>query len=217
MEKELSQEEVWDKIAHLWNKHKIKPFGDNDKGNIIEKIIEKKDKKILDLGCGSGRNFEALKRAGFKGDLYGIDFSEEQLKYAKINAEKLGIKLITNKSKTDNLNFEDNFFDKILFIATLHCIETQKERIKSINESYRVLKNGGKMLITVWNKNSKRWKNKPKEKFVSWKIDEKEKVMRYYYLYNYEELKELVEKAGFKIVWKNFIENARNIILILEK
>ena len=37
--------------------------------------------------------------------------------------------------------------------------------------------------MTVWNKDSKRWKNKPKEKLISWDIG-KEKVWRYYYLFS---------------------------------
>ncbi|MEK6891494.1 MAG: class I SAM-dependent methyltransferase, partial [Nanoarchaeota archaeon] len=168
-DKKLSQEEVWDKIAPLWNRDKMKvPFGDDTKGNIFTEFIEESDKKLLDLGCGSGRNFSSLKEAGFKGELSGVDFSREMLKYAEENAKQLGLKCNIIKSKADKLNFEGDYFDKIICIATLHCIETAEERKNAISEMYRVLKKDGKVLITSWNKTSKRWKNKPKQKYVSW-------------------------------------------------
>lgn len=213
----LSQEQVWNEIAPLWNRDKVKPFGDSNKENIIEKVVDNKDKKILDMGCGSGRNFAALKAAGFKGELYGIDFSGEMLKYARVNADRLGLKFELKKASVDKLPFEDNFFDKIIYIATLHCVETEKERKKSIEEAYRVLKSGGKVLITVWNKQNKRWRGKAKEKYVGWNLESEGKVLRHYYLYDYDELKNELEKVGFKILWKNYTDVARNIIIIAEK
>lgn len=214
-EQKFSQEKVWDEIAPLWNKYKKSPFGkENDKPKIVEDFISnitKDDEKILDLGCGSGRNF--YKNNGI---IYGVDFSSEMLKLAEENAEKLGIKVVLKKAKADKLPLENNFFDKVLFIATLHCIESEKERKEAIKEIYRVLKPEGKALITVWNKKNKRWKNKPKEKIVSWNVGGK-KVMRYYYLYDFEELKGLLEEAGFKILWNNFTELARNIIVVAGK
>ncbi|MFA6022610.1 MAG: class I SAM-dependent methyltransferase [Candidatus Pacearchaeota archaeon] len=208
----MEQEEVWDEIAPYWDEYKKKPFGkEDDKPKLVEDFITADDKKVLDLGCGSGRNFYKI-----KGVIYGVDFSAEMLKLAEKNAKKQGIKAVFNKAKTSKLPFEDNFFDKALFIATLHCVEGEKERKKSIQELYRVLKPRGKALITVWNKQSKRWKNKPKEKIVSWNAGGK-KVMRYYYLYDFDELKKLLESVGFKVIWNNFTELARNIIVVVEK
>src|SRR3989344_6643995 len=197
------QEKVWNEIAHLWNKYKTKPLGDDSKGNILKDFIDKTDERILDLGCGSGRNFLSLKDAGFKGVIYGVDFSENMLKHAEENAEKLGIKVVLKKANVWETGFEDNFFDKAIFIATLHCVEGEKERKQAIKEIYRILKPKGRAIITVWNKNAKRWKNKPKEKIVSWKLDENTKVNRYYYLYDQGELIKELENAGFKIIKKN--------------
>ena len=222
-EKKLTQEQVWDKIAPLWNRDKMKaPFGDDDKGNIFNGFIEKSDKKVLDLGCGSGRNFLSIINSGFNGELYGVDFSSEMLKFAKENAKKLNIKVKLLKSDVSNLEFKEDFFDKVVCIASIHCIEGKEKRNKTIKEMYRVLKPKGKLLITTWNKDSERWKNKPKEKYVSWNLQdggdniEGGKVWRHYYLYNQEELASDLEKAGFKILKKNN-PLARNIVIIAEK
>lgn len=207
MEKE-KQDLIWNQIASTWNKYKKEQFG--DKTGILKRFITKKDSKVLDLGCGSGRNFFK-----FKGTIYGIDFSDEMLKFAKENAEKLGITVVLKKSQACKLDFPRNYFDKALFIATLHCIDTKLKRKKAVKELFRVLKPGGRAIITVWNKDSKRWRAKSKEKLVSWDVG-KEKVWRYYYLFSPDELKELVESVGFKVVKESF-PKARNIVFLLEK
>jgi len=215
MEDNLGQEQVWDAIAPLWNKYKTEQFGNRGGliGNLklLEGFIEKSDKKILDLGCGSGRNFFK-----FNGIIYGVDFSKEQLKFAEQNAKKKGFNVKLFRSEAYNLPFEDNFFDKALFISTLHSIKTNESRTNSLRELNRVLKLEGRAIITVWNKNSKRWKNKPKEKMVSWDLGDGNKVLRYYYLYDSDELRGDLEKAGFKVV-KESRGDARNLIFIVEK
>ena len=54
--KQISQEQVWDKIAPFWNKYKSEPKL-RYKPSLLNDFIKKTDKKVLDLGCGSGRNF----------------------------------------------------------------------------------------------------------------------------------------------------------------
>ena len=223
----LTQEQVWDEIAVWWNKYKLKPFGRGTvwkpfqkvyfgtKDSIVEDFISKDDKRVLDLGCGSGRNF--FKFSWFKGIIYGVDFSSEMLKFAEQNAKQNNINVKLKKSNTWDLGFEDNFFDKIICIAVLHCIENKEKRDKTIKEMYRVLKPEGKIIITAWNKKAKRWRNKAKETKVSWNLQEVgKKVYRHYYLYDQEEVIKDLEKVGFNIVNKNR-EDARNIVLICEK
>jgi len=130
----------------------------------------------------------------------------------------LRVKVELIKSNIWDLPFENNFFDKVIFMATLHCIKDKEKRIKSLKEVYRVLKPKGKVLITIWNKSNKRWKNKNKEIKVGWNVKSKEKrVERDYYLYDYDELEKELKETEFKIIKHNFIEGSRNIILIAEK
>ena len=197
-----NQEKVWDEIAPFWSKYK--KIKTNEKESLIESFISEND-LVLDIGCGSGRNFIN------RGKWHAIDFSKEMLKLAEKNAEAKKMKVVFEKSEADNLPFKDNLFDKVIMIATFHCIKTKEKREKTLKEIFRVLKQSGKILITVWNKNSKRWKNKPKEKLVSWNIAGK-KVWRYYYLYTQEELINELEKTGFKII-KSSKDDSRNIVI----
>ena len=212
---EISQEKVWDLIAKYWNKYKSESFGSKD--GLIDRFILSKD-KVLDLGCGSGRNFIS------KGHFYGIDFSLEMLNFAKKNALKKKIKTELKKANLWKTGYEDNFFDKVICIAALHCVKSKLNRKKTIKEIYRVLKPKGKAIITVWNKDSKRWKNKSKEITASWTLEsdddkkniKEKKVLRYYYLYSLDELKKVLESTGFKIIRHSY-EDARNIVIIVEK
>jgi ubiquinone/menaquinone biosynthesis C-methylase UbiE len=208
-----NQEKIWDRIAPLWNRYKVEES--EKKLDIINEFINGDEKKVLDLGCGSGRNFFDL-GGKFKGEIYAVDFSGEMIKIAEKNAKNFKAKIIVQKADILSLPFKDNFFDKVIFMATLHCIETKEGRHKAIEELHRVLKKEGSVLISVWNKNSKRWRNKKKEIISSWKIGE-EKVYRNYYIYDEKELIDELENRGFKVIKKYFGEKSRNIILIARR
>lgn len=209
-----NQEKVWDEIASNWNKFREVPSPS------VIKFLEDKKGKILDLGCGSGRNFSAMKKDI---ELYAVDFSEKMLKFAEEKSEKLGLKFELKKSKTNEIPFEDNFFDSVICIAVLHCIPSKEEKIETMREIYRTLKIGGTAFISVWGRNSPRLKNKGKECFVSWSVkndkeirkEEREiKQERYTYVYDFDELKKEIEGVGFKIeeIWEE-----RNINVIVRK
>jgi len=209
-----NQEKVWDEIASNWNKFREVPSPS------VIKFLEDKKGKILDLGCGSGRNFSAMKKDV---ELYAVDFSERMLKFAEEKSEKLGLKFELKKSKTNKIPFEDNFFDSAICIAVLHCIPSKEEKIETMREIYRTLKIGGTAFISVWGRNSPRLKNKGKECFVSWSVkndkeirkEEREiKQERYTYVYDFDELKKEIEGVGFKIeeIWEE-----RNINVIVRK
>ena len=202
MEK-INQQQVWEKIAKPWQKFRNKPFP------IVIEFLKNKTGKILDLGCGSGRHFLKLKNL----KIYGVDFSDEMLKLAEKHAKQKNLNIILKKAFSERLPFEDNFFDSAIFIATLHCIRTASARKKALQELFRVLKLKANALITVWSKNQKRVKNKPKECFIPWTVNGK-KYKRYTYIYDKEELEALLKKIGFRIVksWED-----KNINVVVEK
>jgi len=76
---------------------------------------------------------------------------------------------------------------------------------------YRVLKPGAEALIAVWNKDSERFKNSDKEKYVKWR----DKGARYYYLFEKKEIHNLFKKVGFKI--KKKYQSEVNIVFIAQK
>jgi 2-polyprenyl-3-methyl-5-hydroxy-6-metoxy-1,4-benzoquinol methylase len=101
-----NQQKVWDKIALPW-----KDFRKTASPS-VEQFLSGRQGRVLDDGCGSGRNF--IKTEGL--EWYGTDFSKEMLKYARIDAEKKGIKVDLRLVKSEDLPFDDGFFDAVICV-----------------------------------------------------------------------------------------------------
>lgn len=193
----MNQESIWDEIAPSWAELKTKPFPG------VEEFLKDKKGKILDLGCGSGRNFPAV-----NGEIYGIDFSTEMLKQAAKKYPKANLL----KAPASKIPIKDSFFDAAIYVAALHCIESPQERECSLNELFRVLKPKAKAFITVWSLNHERVKSLGNN-FLPWTVNNK-KLKRFYYIYEKDELSDLLKKTGFKIV---SLKEEENIVALVEK
>ena len=172
--------------------------------------------KVLDLGCGSGRFHPLFEKR--KGDYYGIDFSAKMIEIAKETYPRARFWLGTGFS----LAFESEFFDKVYVIAVLHHIPSKELRLKFLEEAKRVLKNKGRLVLTVWDLKEKQ--NLPKNKnlgrnelFLPW-YGAKD---CYFHKFSLKELEELVLEAGLKIIEKGEImvgeRPYNNFYLICEK
>lgn len=197
----MNQQQVWNNIAPEWNKFKTEP------AHHVLAFLKGKKGKILDLGSGSGRHLKKISG----GKMYLVDFSEKMIELAEEKAKEKKIRAEFFVSDLSKLPFEDNFFDYAIAIASIHCIEGEKNRKKAVEELFRVLKKKGQAEIAVWNKDTKYFKNSPKERHVRWR----EMGVRYYYLFTKDEIYNLFIKAGFKIISKE--EPQRNIIFVVQK
>ena len=194
----MNQEKVWDKISGKWNVYRTRVSPS------VERFLEGKHGKILDLGCGSGRNF--VKVDGL--DWYGIDFSGEMLKFAEgkgyVELKRCGV---------DELPYDDDSFDVILCYAVLHCVDSAEKRLLATREVYRVLKSGGEAVISTIGKNNQRVGGKLGEGVLPWTVDSV-KYMRYNYVYDLEEFEDLLKGVGLEVVkiWED-----RNVNVVVRK
>jgi len=178
---------AWDNIAQEWDRVRRKPVK-------TAEILANKwmPGKILDIGCGNGRNLLPFLNRGF--DCFGIDSSKELIKLAKerITGAKL---IVANAAK---LPFPDKSFDYAICLAVLHHLKPAQHK-KAVSEIHRVLKPGGKAAIAVWNKLQPRFIFGKKERTVPWKTTSGKVFGRYYYFFTFWELKSLLKKHGFAI------------------
>jgi len=114
---------------------------------VVSKVFkEKRVKKILDLGCGIGRNMIPLIEDGF--ELSGVDESKEAIKILKSKIKNKSLVAKLKNSKFQNLSFPDNHFDAVISVQTLnHGYEA--DIIQGFKELFRVLKPGGIIFITL--------------------------------------------------------------------
>ncbi|MEN9626266.1 MAG: hypothetical protein RL557_594 [archaeon] len=191
--KKPNQKKVWNAIASSWEENR------KNKIYIVEEFLKNKKGKIIDIGCGSGRNMIPHKEIEY----YGIDFSKQQIAQTKEYAKKNKIKTKLFTATADKLpkTCKNNIFDYGLLIATLHCIETKIKRKKALQQLYRVLKPNAEALITVWNAEDQRFKevNNHGPVYLSWK-ENNIPHMRYYYLFNKQELIDLIKETEFTIL-----------------
>lgn len=118
----------------------------NDLAAVSKVFKEKRVKKILDLGCGVGRNMVPLIEDGF--ELSGVDESKEAIKILKSKLKNKSLVAKLKNSKFQNLYFADNYFDAIISVQTLnHGYEA--DIIQGFKELFRVLKPGGIIFITL--------------------------------------------------------------------
>ena len=114
---------------------------------------KQKVKRVLDLGCGAGRNLVYLSKKGF--DMYGTDYAPEGLKIIK---EKLKKEKTSCRLKLGNifnkLPYENDFFDAIISVQVLQHGKVNEIK-KAIKEIKRVLKPEGLIFITLSGRISK--------------------------------------------------------------
>ena len=202
-----NQENVWNSIAKQWNNFRAKP--ERIVGYFKDKYTRNKG-KIIDLGCGNCRNLIPF----YKFECYGVDFSKAMLEKAKSLSRKHKFKVNLFKSNLTKLQFRNNFFDYALMLASLHHLETDKKRLNALKELKRILKEDGVALILVWNKWQWKFLFRKKDILIPWKV--KNKIYyRYYHLFNYFELKNLLKKYNFKILESGFYK--KNIMFVVKK
>jgi ubiquinone/menaquinone biosynthesis C-methylase UbiE len=136
---------AWDKVYEKEGKIFINIQRDMPK---IVKLFKKNGvKRVLDLGCGTGRHLIFL--AGKKFDVYGFDISEHGIKIAKKWLKRQGLKAnfkVGNIYK--KLPYKNNYFDAIISTQTLHHGKIIEIR-KLLKEMKRILKPNGLIFITV--------------------------------------------------------------------
>jgi len=107
-----------------------------------ELAISKND-KILEAGCGAGRVYFHYKNNGF--DIDGIEYSKNAVQ----NILAKDSKATVIEGSITKLPYAENSFDTVLAFGLYHNIEDEDELQRAFDETYRVLKKGGKLVASV--------------------------------------------------------------------
>jgi len=103
------------------------------------------DMVILDLGCGTGRNSNYLAEMGNL--VVGIEISKTALALAKERAKERGLSVDYRMGDMgEPYDIEDNFVDIVLDVTSSNSLD-EKGRKKYLDETNRVLKNGGYFFV----------------------------------------------------------------------
>jgi SAM-dependent methyltransferase len=119
--------------------------------DFIEKEIGyNKAKKILDIGCGTGRHTIELTRRGY--NVVGIDLSESQLKRAKEKASEQNLKIVFQQRDARKITFSHEFDLGIMLCeGAFPLMETDEMNFQILRNAANALKPGGKLIFTTLN------------------------------------------------------------------
>lgn len=171
--------------------------------NVAEKIIRKKIKekgsaRIADIGCGNGRLGFFLKDEPI--EYYGLDSSKILLRYARKNIPKNAkIRSRFIEANMETRRLPAKHFDLVCSFAALHHLPTQRLQEKALRNFHRLVAPGGVCIVTAWNL----WRKIHRDRInktnhhalIPWRASHT--ILRFYYAFRAEELKNLLQKSGF--------------------
>lgn len=156
--------------------------------NQIKSLLHANNKKIslLELGCGLGFFLDVAQDAGFT--VEGTEFNKYAIKWI---ADKYRFPVSSKKLN----DFEDNSYD---VICMMDVIEHLRDPFDVINESHRVLKNGGILTFTTMECDS----------FISRllgdRLEDIRKIHEHLFFFTKKSIKKSLKKSGFAVEKINY-------------
>jgi SAM-dependent methyltransferase len=165
--------------THWWfagRRQIIKSFLDHIYGNAASGA----ERRILDVGCGTGANLEMLSEYG---KAEGVDVSDEALSFCHAR----GLDCV-KRGAAEALPYDEKSFD---LVAGLDVVEHLDDDLAGLKEMYRVLRPEGRALLFV-----------PAFMFL-WGVQDD--ISNHRRRYTLAELKHVVREAGFKVERASYV------------
>ncbi len=125
----------------VWNKYFTKSIK-----HAVQLANIQKTSKVLDLGCGTGKLSILLTENPFIEQIIGMDISQNMIRQAKYKQKyfRLGDKVNFMVGNSNNLNFDNGYFDYVFCLNSFHHYPSQS---KVLEEVFRVMKSGGRFIL----------------------------------------------------------------------
>lgn len=160
---------------------------------------------VADVGCGNGKYFACAQRCGAGAAcryVVGVDASAGLLRLAR-EGERPAKRTDLLRADGRRTALRGGIFDAAISIAVVHHFATHARRLEAVRELLRLLRPGGRVLISVWAKEQpkKRSRNDAADVFIRWEMHERHDkdrrvYQRYYHLFAKGELERLAVEAG---------------------
>lgn len=106
--------------------------------------------RILDAGCGKGRNLLYFLRQDY--EVYGIDPVQKNIEYVQQWAEEWVPVDHFRVERIESMSFPEHYFDAIICNAVLHFAENEEHFMEMIHQLWRRLKPGGLWFVRLASK-----------------------------------------------------------------
>lgn len=162
--------------------------------------------RVLDVGCGGGRNLAYLRGNGHH--VVGLDASAGLLRMAAARGGTAGIL----RGDAVSLPFRDASFDGVHCVATIHHLPSEEERRQGLREAARVLRPAGLLLVSAWAHDQERFRSGAVDVSVPWRRSDGQVVPRFYHLFRSGELDGLAQAAGLAVI-RSWREGDNHVLL----
>ena len=133
-------EDIFEEQGRVFNE----PHQDMER--VVQVFQEHNVKRVLDVGCGSGRHLILLSKRGF--ETYGFDASQSALSLAHEWLQEEGLQATIIRHKMENrFPYEDSFFDAVISTQVIHH-NRMREILFTVGEIERVLRSGGVLFVS---------------------------------------------------------------------
>lgn len=155
--------------------------------NLVQNVDQ--NSTVLDYGCGNGRVCKLFEPKSYR----GVDPSEELIKIAKLSYPEYSFSIIKPLEIPHGCTY-----DAVICLSMIHHVTNRDLQLELLNGFYQILKNNGRIILSAWNLsdliiNKHKLVHKP---FIGGEI----KIDRLLYAFDLDELVNLVQNAGFKVI-----------------
>lgn len=158
---------------------------------VMQKIKTQPFKSLLDVGCGTGAMLSMVTSENDDIQACGIDLSEKMIEKS---AELLGQRVQLIVGDSDNLPWNENYFDLVVCNASFHHFP---EPLKVLKEIKRVLKPNGRVII------AEPWWSGPKRFLINSFLNSPFNYLGDVRIYSEPESRKILKTSGFSsISWE---------------
>ncbi len=132
----------------ILNVNKLQEIVGNTDIYLLDQILKNRfssNQKIMDAGCGKGRNLTWFYQNGFT--LYGIDKNKEIIAFVKKQFPEYAANFVV--SEIEKTSFASEEFHHIICNAVLHFATNETHFFKLFSEIFRLLKPNGILFIRM--------------------------------------------------------------------
>jgi ubiquinone/menaquinone biosynthesis C-methylase UbiE len=149
---DYKKEKYWSKFANTFDEDQTYIVGEPIQQAIMERLSGERDLgELIELGCGAGLYTKVL--AANASHVMATDLSDEMLAVARTQLKDLQ-NVTVGKADCEKTDFPDRRFGSVFMANLIHLIENPST---TLQEAYRVLKDGGLLLIVNYTGYGMKW------------------------------------------------------------